>query len=56
MRCLPSYTAMQRIGLGRFGLAAMAHRPGVFDWPEPLPAVAKYAFQYLFAQAEFGLL
>lgn len=56
VRCHSSYIAMQRIGLGRFGLAAMAHRPGVFDWPETLPAVAKYAFQYLFAQAEFGLL
>lgn len=52
----PAYAAMQRIGLGRFGLAAMTHRAGVLGWPEPLPAVAKYAFQYLFAQAEFGLL
>jgi acyl-CoA dehydrogenase len=56
VRYHPSYSAMQRIGLGRFGLAAMVHRPGVFDWPEPLPAVAKYAVQYLFAHAEFGLL
>jgi alkylation response protein AidB-like acyl-CoA dehydrogenase len=52
----PSYRAMQEIGLGRFGLAAMSHRPGVLGWPSPLPPLAKYAVQYLFAQAEFGLL
>ena len=52
----PAYRGMQEIGLGRFGLAAMSHREGVLDWPGKLPPVAKYAFQYLFAQAEFGLL
>jgi len=52
----PAYRAMQEIGLGRFGLAAMSHRPGVLGWPSPLPPLAKYAVQYLFAQAEFGLL
>lgn len=36
-------------------MAAMSHRPGVFDWPEVLPPVVKYIFFYLFAQAEFGL-
>jgi acyl-CoA dehydrogenase len=52
----PAYRSMQEIGLGRFGLAAMSHRAGVLGWPAPLPPIAKYAFQYLFAQAEFGLL
>jgi len=52
----PAYRAMQEIGLGRFGLAAMSHRAGVLGWPAPLPPAAKYAFQYLFAMAEFGLL
>ena len=47
---------MEKIGFGQFGLAAMSHRAGVFDWPKPIPAGAKYVFQYLFAQAEFGLL
>jgi alkylation response protein AidB-like acyl-CoA dehydrogenase len=28
----------------------------VFGWPAPLPPAAKYAFTFLFAQAEFGLL
>jgi alkylation response protein AidB-like acyl-CoA dehydrogenase len=52
----PAYRAMQEIGLGQFGLAAMSHRAGVLGWPATLPPIAKYAFQYLFAQAEFGLL
>ncbi len=52
----PAYREMERIGFGEFGLHAMAHRPGVLGWPEPLPYIAKYAFQYLFVQAEFGLM
>ena len=52
----PAYREMERIAFGEFGLAAMSHRPGVFGWPAPLPPAAKYAFTFLFAQAEFGLL
>lgn len=52
----PAYREMEQIGYGRFGLAAMSHRAGVFDWHKPIEAPAKYALQYLFAQAEFGLL
>src|SRR5271168_4700299 len=52
----PAYREMERIAFGEFGLHAMAHRPGVLGWPEPLPYIAKYAFQYLFVQAEFGLM
>src|SRR5713226_7088613 len=52
----PAYREMERIGFGEFGLHAMAHRPGVLGWPHPLPYIAKYAFQYLFVQAEFGLM
>ena len=51
-----SYREMEQIAFCELGLHAMSHRGGVLDWPEPLPAVAKYAFQYLFVQAEFGLL
>jgi len=51
-----SYREMEHIAFCELGLHAMSHRGGVLGWPEPLPAVAKYAFQYLFAQAEFGLL
>ncbi|MDQ0189922.1 acyl-CoA dehydrogenase family protein [Alicyclobacillus cycloheptanicus] len=50
-----SYKEMERIGYGQFGLVAMSHRSGVFDWPTKLPHVLKYAFWYLFVQAEFGL-
>ncbi len=52
----PAYRAMEDIAFGRFGLHAMTHRAGVMDWPETYPALAKYVFHYLFAQAEFGLL
>ena len=51
----PAYLEMERLAFSRFGLAAMSHRAGVFDWPEPLPPAAKYALTYLFVQAEFGL-
>ena len=52
----PAYREMERIAFGEFGMHAMGRRGGVLDWPEPLPATAKYAFQYLFSQAEFGLM
>ena len=52
----PAYREMERIAFADFGMHAMAHRPGVLGWSEPLPYIAKYAFQYLFAQAEFGLM
>src|SRR3546814_134162 len=51
----PAYVKMERLGFGEFALAAMSHR-AVLGQPEPLHPVAKYAFQYLFAQSEFGLL
>jgi acyl-CoA dehydrogenase len=34
----------------------MSHRGGTLGMDRPLPAVAKYALQYLFVQAEFGLM
>ena len=52
----PAYRRMEEIAFSRFGLAAMAHRPGVLGWPGRAPQVLKYALSYLFAQAEFGLL
>ena len=51
----PAYVEMERVAFSRYGLAAMSHRAGVFDWDSPLPAAAKYALTYLFVQAEFGL-
>jgi acyl-CoA dehydrogenase len=52
----PAYRRMEEIAFCRFGLAAMAHRPGVLGWPGRAPQVLKYALSYLFAQSEFGLL
>ena len=51
----PSFTEMEQIAFGEFGLAAMSHRGGVLGWPKPMPASAKYALTYLFVQSEFGL-
>ncbi|OPK10313.1 acyl-CoA dehydrogenase family protein [Pseudomonas sp. VI4.1] len=52
----PAYREMEELAYGRFGMHAMTNRPGVLGWPEKMPAIAKYAFHYLFSQAEFGLL
>ena len=53
----PAYREMERYFFGEFGMHAMSHRPGVLGWDrEPVPAIAKYTFQYLFVQAEFGLM
>ena len=52
----PSYREMERIAFGQFGIHAATHRPGVLGADAPLPYLAKYALQYLFVQAEFGLM
>jgi alkylation response protein AidB-like acyl-CoA dehydrogenase len=52
----PAYHQAQALLMGEFGLHAMSHRGGVLGWPQALPPIAKYAFQYLTATAEFGLL
>jgi acyl-CoA dehydrogenase len=52
----PAYREMERIAFGELGLHAMSHRAGVLEWPAPMPPIAKYGFQYLFVQAEFGLM
>jgi alkylation response protein AidB-like acyl-CoA dehydrogenase len=51
-----SYREMERIAFGDFQFHAMSHRAGTLGLDRPLPAVAKYALQYLFVQAEFGLM
>ena len=52
----PAYREMEKIAFGDFQFHAMSHRAGVLGMDAPLPPVAKYAFQYLFVQAEFGLM
>ena len=51
-----SYREMETIAFGDFQFHAMSHRAGALGMDRPLPAVAKYALQYLFVQAEFGLM
>jgi len=52
----PAYKEMERIAFEDFGLNALSHRGGVLGWSEPMGPLAKYAIQYLFVQAEFGLM
>lgn len=52
----PAYREMEAIAFADFQFHAMSHRGGVLGMDRPLPAVAKYVFQYLFVQAEFGLM
>jgi acyl-CoA dehydrogenase len=52
----PAYREMEATAFGDFQFHAMSHRAGVLGMDAPLPPVAKYAFQYLFVQAEFGLM
>ncbi|HUS95947.1 MAG TPA: acyl-CoA dehydrogenase family protein, partial [Hyphomicrobiaceae bacterium] len=52
----PAYREMEKIGYGDFGIHCMSRRPGCFDWPEKVPPIVKYTFQYIFTQSEFGLM
>jgi alkylation response protein AidB-like acyl-CoA dehydrogenase len=51
-----SYREMENVAFGDFQFHAMSHRAGALGMDRPLPAAAKYALQYLFVQAEFGLM
>jgi acyl-CoA dehydrogenase len=51
----PAYRELEEIGFGRFAIHTLTHKPAL-GWDTPLPATAKYAFHYLFAQAECGFL
>ncbi|PRZ40521.1 alkylation response protein AidB-like acyl-CoA dehydrogenase [Antricoccus suffuscus] len=52
----PAYREMEQIGFGEFGLHAMTHRPGVLGLDGVAPHTAKYALQYLFCEAEYGIM
>ena len=52
----PAYREMEQIGYGDFGIHCMSRSAGVHGWPERVPPIVKYMFQYIFAQSEFGLL
>jgi acyl-CoA dehydrogenase len=51
-----SYREMEEIAFSDFQFHAMSHRPGVLGLDAPMHPVAKYVFQYLFVQGEFGLM
>ena len=51
-----SYKAMEKIAFFDIGFQAMTNRGGVMGWDDKLSYITKYAFQYLFVQAEFGLM
>ena len=51
-----AYREMEQIAFGDFQFHAMSHRSGVLGLDAPMHPVAKYAMQYLFVQAEFGLM
>ena len=50
-----AYKKLEEAAFGTYGLAAMSHRGGALDWPDPMPPAAKYALSYLYVQAEFGV-
>lgn len=52
----PAYREMEKIAIEEFGIHCMSRREGVLGWQGKVPPVAKYAFQYLFVQSEFGLM
>jgi acyl-CoA dehydrogenase len=51
----PAYVELERVAFSQFGLAAASHRGGILGWPKAMPPAAKYAFTYLYVQAEFGV-
>ncbi|MBX9946781.1 MAG: acyl-CoA dehydrogenase family protein [Reyranella sp.] len=52
----PAYREMEKIAFDDFGMHAMSHRAGVLGMTEPAHPLVKYAFTYLYVQAEFGLM
>lgn len=51
-----AYHEMEKIGFEDFAMHAMCHAPGHFGLDRPCPQAAKYVFQYLVSQAEFGMM
>ena len=52
----PAYHEMEKIGFEDFQLHSMCHKPDALGWTGNVPQAAKYAFQYLFIQSEFGMM
>lgn len=54
--CHPAYDQLRRIGYGELHLAQLVHQPAYRGRPGPVPQVVATAAQYIFAQAEQGLM
>jgi acyl-CoA dehydrogenase len=52
----PAYGEMERLAYGRYGMHAMSRRKGVLGWPDIVPPIVKYAFNYLFSQTDTSAL
>jgi acyl-CoA dehydrogenase len=52
----PAYREMEELAYGAFSIHRVSHAVGVFGWPQPMPPLVRYIFQYLFVQGEFGLM
>lgn len=52
----PAYREMEKIGFEDFRMHTLCHRPDSLGWKGMVPQGVKYAFQYLFAQSEFGMM
>ncbi len=52
----PAYRELEKVAFEEYGMHAMSHRAGVLGMTEPAHPLVKYAFTYLYVQAEFGLM
>ncbi len=52
----PAYHQMEKIGFEDFQLHSMCHRDNALGWTGKVPQLVKYAFRYMFAQSEIGMM
>ncbi len=52
----PAYHQMEKIGFEDFQIHSLCHVPGALGWDGMVPQIMKFAFQYLFAQSEIGMM
>ena len=52
----PAYHQMEKIGFEDFQIHSICHVPNALGWDGMVPQIMKFAFQYLFAQSEIGMM
>jgi acyl-CoA dehydrogenase len=52
----PAYRQMEKIGFEDFQIHSLCHVPNALGWDGDVPQIMKFAFQYLFAQTEIGMM